>query len=62
MEKVKIPRQKAQGKGLQGKRKITKNDIRKRAYEIYLGRSPDEAYPEDDWFMAEEELYSAPGY
>ncbi len=42
--------------------KITKKNIKKRAYEIFLSREPHEGSPEDDWFRAEDELYSDPGY
>lgn len=41
---------------------ITDKDIRKRAFEIYLEREPDEGTPEDDWRKSEEELYSDLGF
>lgn len=43
------------------KPRITHADISKRAYEIYLQREPHEGTPEDDWFRAEEDLFSDPG-
>jgi hypothetical protein len=41
--------------------RITHADISKRAYEIYLEREPHEGTPEQDWYKAEEDLYSDPG-
>ena len=42
--------------------KITKEDIRKRAYDIYMERESHEGTPEDDWKKSEEELYSDLGF
>jgi hypothetical protein len=41
--------------------RITNADISKRAYEIYLEREPHEGTPEQDWYKAEEDLYSDSG-
>ncbi|KPL23497.1 MAG: hypothetical protein AMS23_06540 [Bacteroides sp. SM1_62] len=41
---------------------ITEEDIRKRAYGIYLERGLQEGTPEDDWIKSEEELYSDLGF
>lgn len=41
---------------------ITDEDIRTRAYEIYLERESHEGTPEDDWKKSEEELYSDLGF
>ena len=41
---------------------ISDEDIRKRAYEIYLERESHEGTPEDDWKKSEEELYSDLGF
>jgi hypothetical protein len=46
----------------QDKTAVSTKAIRKRAYEIYLEREPGEGTPEDDWYRAEEELYSDPGF
>ena len=43
------------------KPRITHADIAKRAYEIYLEREDSEGSPEEDWFKAEEDLFSDPG-
>ena len=43
-------------------KKISKQEIRQRAYELYLNREPHSGTPEEDWFRAEEELYSDPGH
>ena len=64
MKEGKVRKRKAKGTKSAGQDLpgITKKAIRKRAYEIYIGREPHEGTPEDDWFRAEEELYSDPGY
>lgn len=37
-------------------------EIRKRAFSIYMAREPHEGTPEDDWRKSEEELYSDLGF
>ena len=34
------------------------NRIRERAYELYLQREPGQGSSEDDWYRAEQELFS----
>ncbi len=43
-------------------KKVTKASVRKRAYDIYLKRDPDQGSPDNDWFQAEEELLPNPEY
>ena len=43
------------------KSRITHSDIARRAYEIYLERDDNEGTPEEDWYKAEEDLFSDPG-
>ena len=57
-----IRRSQSQGNTARPDEKISKADIRKRAFEIYESRDPDDGSPEDDWSQAEEELLTDPGY
>ncbi|MBL7113369.1 MAG: DUF2934 domain-containing protein [Bacteroidales bacterium] len=43
-------------------KEVTKASVRKRAYEIYLKRDPDQGSPDNDWLQAEEELMPNPEY
>ena len=42
--------------------KASRSNIKKRAFEIYKNRIPENGSADDDWFRAEEELLSDPGY
>ncbi len=53
-EGLKIDKMKSSG--------ITDEDIRKRAFSIYMEREPHEGTPEDDWRKSEEELCSDLGF
>jgi hypothetical protein len=58
--KTKVIKGKDEGSKIDKKKSsgITDEDIRIRAFDIYLEREPDEGTPEDDWRKSEEELYS----
>jgi hypothetical protein len=36
--------------------------VRKRAYELYLSRNPQQGSPEEDWLRAEEEIQREEGH
>ena len=42
--------------GLNGSVNVTKNDIARRAYELYLARDCEDGHDVDDWLQAEREL------
>ena len=53
-EGLKIDKMKSSG--------ITDEEIRKRAFDIYMEREPHEGTHEDNWKNSEEELYSDLGF
>ncbi len=58
LKKPSLPKEKKQTKKVPSseKVKITEEEIRKRAYEIYLRRNKQPSDPKQDWMQAEREL------